>query len=148
MDVSEFMRSFPPSQKSHAFSIDLSIACANLREANDYGWPAPRVVLQLQLFAALFPLSDRRHPVATPLALLTGAYLALCPPSCSRHALIGLLLASAATHAAAAGARMAPEPLGFAARLVAGAAAGVVLTVMRKEGGGRIYYIQCCTCDC
>ncbi len=33
------------------------------RDDNDYGWPAPRVVLQLQLFAALWPLSDKVGPL-------------------------------------------------------------------------------------
>lgn len=45
----------------------------------DGGWPAPRGVLLLKLWGTLFPVSDRRHPIVTPAALLTTAYLALCP---------------------------------------------------------------------
>ena len=94
------------------------------RDENDHGWPATRVALQLQLFSALWPLSDRRHPVATPLALLLAAYLALCTPAAPRHVATGLLLAGLATRAAAAALRLMPEPLTFAVRVVAGSAAG------------------------
>ena len=65
----------------------------------------------------------QRHPVATPLALLLGAYLALCTPAKPRHVVTGLLLAGLATRAAAAAARLAPEPLTFATRVVAASAA-------------------------
>ncbi|GLC69369.1 hypothetical protein PLESTF_000821600 [Pleodorina starrii] len=45
---------------------------AALGGATSSPWPPARVVLQLKLFSALFPTSDRRHPVLTPAALLVG----------------------------------------------------------------------------
>lgn len=47
-------------------------ACLFPREAKDYGWPGSAALLSLRLWGATFPLSDKRHPVATPAALLTG----------------------------------------------------------------------------
>jgi hypothetical protein len=49
------------------------------REANDYGWPGGAAVLSLRLWGATFPLSDKRHPVAAPAALLTGKHQAQWP---------------------------------------------------------------------
>ena len=48
-----------------------------------------RDVLLMKLWASVFPVSDRRHPVTTPLALLTSAYLALCPVTSHHDAAIG-----------------------------------------------------------
>ena len=50
-----------------------------------------RDVLLLKLWATVFPVSDKRHPVTTPLALLTSSYLSLCPVTCHRDAAIGTL---------------------------------------------------------
>lgn len=33
------------------------------QQVPESAWPAPRALLQLKLFASLFPTSDRRHPV-------------------------------------------------------------------------------------
>lgn len=48
-----------------------------------------RDVLLMKLWATVFPVSDKRHPVTTPLVLLTTSYLALCPVTCHRDAAIG-----------------------------------------------------------
>ena len=42
-------------------------------------WPGARGLLLLNLWATLFPASDRRHAVLTPAALILGACLAMCP---------------------------------------------------------------------
>jgi len=73
----------------------------------------------------LAPKWDWESPqVATPAALLTGAYLAACPVVAPRHAAVGLLLAGLQQAGAAAGGRLAPEPLNFIADLLADAAQG------------------------
>lgn len=79
------------------------------------GWPGSRQLLQLRLFALLFPASDRRHPVTTPLALLMGKYLMQCPVNSPYQAALGLLLAGLALHNAAAAARFCPEAVNFVA---------------------------------
>lgn len=48
-----------------------------------------RDVLLMKLWATVFPVSDKRHPVTTPLVLLTTSYLALCSVTCHRDAAIG-----------------------------------------------------------
>lgn len=53
-----------------------------------------------------------------------GAYLSMCPVVTRRHAAVGLLLAGLQLAAAAAGGRFAPEPLNFAADVLAGASEG------------------------
>lgn len=77
------------------------------------GWPGPRQLLQLRLFALLFPTSDRRHPVTTPLALLIGKHLSQCPVNSSYQAAVGLMLAGMALQNASAAARFCPEAVNF-----------------------------------
>jgi nucleolar protein 14 len=92
----------------------LSTALADPLEAGPLlGWPGPRQLLQLRLFALLFPTSDRRHQVTTPLALLTGKYLMQCPVNSAYQAAVGLLLAGMALHNASAAARFCPEVVNF-----------------------------------
>jgi len=95
----------------------LSAALSDPLEAGGalLGWPGPRQLLQLRLFALLFPTSDRRHPVTTPLALLMGKYLMQCPVNCAYQAALGLLLAGLALHNAAAAERFCPEAVNFIA---------------------------------
>ncbi|DBA84060.1 TPA: hypothetical protein ACH3X1_006541 [Trebouxia sp. C0004] len=67
----------------------LSVALTSLDSSQGGGWPGARDVLLLKLWATVFPVSDRRHPVTTPLALLTSSYLALCPVTCQCDAAVG-----------------------------------------------------------
>lgn len=77
------------------------------------GWPGARQLLQLRLFSCLFPTSDKRHPVTTPLALLMGKYLMQCPVTNPFQAAVGLLLAGMALHNTAAAARFCPEVVSY-----------------------------------
>jgi nucleolar protein 14 len=79
------------------------------------GWPGPRQLLQLRLFALLFPASDRRHPVMTPLALLLGKHLSQCPVVSSYTAAVGLLCCGMALANAADAQRFCPEVVAFLA---------------------------------
>ncbi|CAL8463440.1 g2974 [Coccomyxa elongata] len=84
----------------------------------DSAWPGTRALLLLKLWATLFPVSDRRHPVATPAALLVSAHLALCPISRASDIAQGLFLSALALHMAAPASRYVPEPLNFAVQLL------------------------------
>ncbi|CAI5998190.1 unnamed protein product [Closterium sp. NIES-64] len=42
-------------------------------------WPTARTLLLLRLWALIFPSSDFRHPVMTPVSLLLGQFLSCCP---------------------------------------------------------------------
>jgi len=79
------------------------------------GWPGPRQLLQLRLFCLLFPVSDKRHPVVTPLDLLLGKYLAQCPVASPYQAALGLLVGGLALQAARPGGRVVPEAVSFLA---------------------------------
>jgi nucleolar protein 14 len=79
------------------------------------GWPGPRQLLQLRLFALLFPASDRRHPVMTPLALLLGKHLSQCPVVSCYTAAVGLLCCGMALANAADAQRFCPEVVSFLA---------------------------------
>lgn len=92
----------------------LAAALADPLEAGPLlGWPGGRQLLQLRLFALLFPTSDKRHPVSTPLALLIGKYLMQCPVASTYHAALGLLLSGMSLMHAAEAARFCPEALNF-----------------------------------
>jgi nucleolar protein 14 len=92
----------------------LSAALTDPLEAGPLlGWPGPRQLLQLRLFALLFPTSDRRHPVTTPLSLLIGKHLSQCPVNSSYQAALGLMLAGMALQNASAAARFCPEAVNF-----------------------------------
>ncbi|KAK9815549.1 hypothetical protein WJX72_005610 [[Myrmecia] bisecta] len=84
-------------------------------------WPGPRALMLLKLWATVFPVSDRRHPVATPAALLASAYLALCTVTSRADIAQGLFLSSLALHMAAPAKRLVPEPLTFAVSLLSSA---------------------------
>lgn len=73
------------------------------------GWPGSRGILLLRLYSVLFPTSDRRHAVCTPLALLVGYLLSSCPLRQPCDIAVALLLAAMLQGAAAEGERYAPE---------------------------------------
>ncbi|KAL6784842.1 NOP14 [Auxenochlorella protothecoides x Auxenochlorella symbiontica] len=89
-------------------------------------WPAPGVVAVLLLFLTLFPPSDRRHPVLTPVALLAGRCLTFCPVLTGRHLATGLALAGLLSAAHTPAQRFSPEALEFCARALRSVAAGWV----------------------
>ncbi|GIL50075.1 hypothetical protein Vafri_6396 [Volvox africanus] len=91
----------------------VAVAAATAASTPASPWPSSRVVLQLRLFLTLFPISDRRHPVLTPLALLIGKYLHQCIVSNPHEAAVGLCLCGLMTHMAAPAHRTTPEPLVF-----------------------------------
>ncbi len=86
--------------------------------ANNQGWPTARVVLQLKLFTSLYPVSDKRHPVLTPVALLLGRCLGQCPVMSPHQAATGLCLASLALHMAAPAKRYCPEVVSYCQRML------------------------------
>ncbi len=72
----------------------LSTALQTPSDPDPPTWPGARALLQLSLFTTLFPTSDKRHPVVTPLSLLTAKYLSQCTAVTVNEAAVGLLLCS------------------------------------------------------
>lgn len=56
--------------------------------------PDARTLMLLRLWTLVFPTSDFRHPVGTPMAVLCTEFLACCPVRSSRDAALALLLCS------------------------------------------------------
>lgn len=66
-----------------------------------------RTLLLLRLFTIIFPVTDHKHTVLTPLSLYLGRAIALSPPTCPRDISTALFLAGLLSHAA--GPRYVPE---------------------------------------
>ncbi len=77
-------------------------------------WPHPRALLLFQLWQRLFPVSDRRHPVVTPMQTLQGGYLQLLPVVDHKHVAMGLFAAQLLMQSVMPAQRVVPEPLCFA----------------------------------
>lgn len=85
-------------------------------------WPGSSTLLQLRLFALLFPASHaRHHPTSTPLALVCGFLLSYCPPAGLRDIAAGLLVCSVLLSIGAASKRFAAEVLPFCEALLCSA---------------------------
>jgi hypothetical protein len=109
----------------------LSTAAARPLAAPLHGWPPGRALALLHLTLLLFPASDRRHPVVTPLQLLLGRWLGTCTATSPLEAALALALADLAAAAAATGGRWAPETLTLLAGLLRG-----YLPACASGGGG------------
>jgi len=72
-------------------------------------WPLPRELMTLRLLAAVFPVTDRRHPVLTPAGLLVGQALSSCPLGSGAEVARALYLAGLLAHMHAGAARFVPE---------------------------------------
>jgi len=76
-------------------------------------WLSRGSLALLRVGAAVFPCSDLRHGVATPLQLVYGQALAQCPVRSSKDLQSGLLCAAGLLDCAAQAQRVAPEALAF-----------------------------------
>jgi len=72
-------------------------------------WPRPASMQYLQLMSDIFPPSDFKHPVMTPLALLIAWLLARCPLSDGRAAVCGLFLCELSMRNQSEARRFVPE---------------------------------------
>ena len=93
---------------------------ANLKDGvrRSDAWPLTRVILLAKLLMDIYPVTDKRHPVLTPLNTFLGAALTLCPVVKPAHAVKGLLVSHLLLGAHARSGRFPPEVLGFATSLL------------------------------
>lgn len=97
--------------------------CTTITQSQDpalliAAWPHPRALLLFQLWRRLYPTTDRRHPVITPMHTLQAAYLSLCPVANHKQAAMGLFVASVVAQDMGPVRRVAPEPLCFAVNML------------------------------
>ena len=109
--------------RAHLLSAHSKL-CDALERAGGAGarWPARRTMMLLKLLCMAFPVSDARHPVVTPAALLLGHALCLCPLRRAQHAAHALLSCQLAAHMTAPAGRFFPEAIVTLTQLLAGAA--------------------------
>jgi nucleolar protein 14 len=110
----------PPIAPTPASSLNASKkkkveqeVAALVTSPQESSWPPPRALLQLKLFLTLYPSSDKRHPVITPVALFIGRALSQCVASDVGEVIRGLFLSSLALGIASSANRHYPEALSF-----------------------------------
>lgn len=81
-------------------------------------WPSNRMILLSKLFMDIYPVTDKRHQVLTPLGTFLSSSLLLCPIVEPVHAVKGLIVSHLLVHAHARSGRFAPEALCFATGLL------------------------------
>ena len=94
---------------------------ARLRQAlrqGETGWPPSRTILLLSLFAAIFPTTDKSHPVMTPVSLYIGNLLAHCAIRSVKDACLAVILSTMASVYSTRAERIFPEALALMNALV------------------------------
>ena len=94
---------------------------SRLRQAlrdGETGWPPARTILLLSLFAAIFPTTDKSHPVTTPASLYIGNLLAHCAIRSTRDATLAVIVATMASLYSSSAERIFPEALALMSALL------------------------------
>ena len=122
--------------------------------AGETGWPPSRTVLLLSLFAAIFPTTDRSHPVMTPVTLYIGNLLAHCAIRSVRDAALAVILSTMASVYSTGAERIFPEALTLmnalihcASRSKTNWAAGLSTHLVEQVGGPWLSSALTCTTD-
>lgn len=66
----------------------------SIKKSESSSWPSSKTLCLLRLWSMVFPCSDFRHPVMTPVILLMCEYLMRCPILSGRDIAIGSFLCS------------------------------------------------------
>ncbi|KAL2991630.1 hypothetical protein AAZX31_10G006000 [Glycine max] len=66
----------------------------SIKQSESSSWPSSKTLCLLRLWSMIFPCSDFRHPVMTPVILLMCEYLMRCPIVSGRDIAIGSFLCS------------------------------------------------------
>ncbi|GAX76160.1 hypothetical protein CEUSTIGMA_g3604.t1 [Chlamydomonas eustigma] len=111
----ELKKPDPKISSKHASKLLQTVATT----APGSAWPGPRALLQIKLLTTLFPTSDRRHPVLTPVVLLVGRALSQCEATSVGEAVRGLVLAGLGLHISVPGKKHFPEVVAFLSDLIA-----------------------------
>lgn len=88
-------------------------------------WPSVKAILFSKLLMDMYPVTDKTHPVLTPLNRFLSASLSFCPIVRSTHAVRGLVISHLLLHAHSKSNRFVPEVLTFATSLMQAFAAFV-----------------------
>ena len=92
----------------------------NLKDATKKAdaWPHMRTILFSKLLMDIYPVTDKKHPVLTPLHRYLCASLTLCPIVKPAHVVKGLLISHLLLNAHVKSSRFVPEVLHYAVSLM------------------------------
>ncbi|CAI5979229.1 unnamed protein product, partial [Closterium sp. NIES-65] len=107
-------------------------------------WPTARTLLLLRLWALIFPSSDFRHPVMTPVSLLLGQFLSCCPVRSTKDVAAGLFISALLLNMVSQSRRFVPEALNFLHALLWSAVAPALKPV-KPKGVPRYMLLQVCS---
>ncbi|KEH42220.1 putative nucleolar protein [Medicago truncatula] len=85
----------------------------SIKNAESSSWPSSKTLCLLRLWSMVFPCSDFRHPVMTPVILLMCEYLMRCPITSGRDIAIGSFLCSMLLSVFKQSRKFCPEPIVF-----------------------------------
>jgi nucleolar protein 14 len=81
-------------------------------------WPSMGTILLLRACGHIFPVTDLRHPVVTPVLLLLGQTIAQCPVRTVQDVVMGLLCSGIMIEYTKESKRIAPEAISFIAGVI------------------------------
>ncbi|EMS51472.1 hypothetical protein TRIUR3_21500 [Triticum urartu] len=87
--------------------------CEDIKVPGKSSLPSLKTLLLLRLWSLIFPCSDFRHAVATPMLLLMCEYLMRCPIQSGRDAAVGSFLCSMVLAATKESKKFCPEAISF-----------------------------------
>ncbi|KAF0921731.1 hypothetical protein E2562_017001 [Oryza meyeriana var. granulata] len=87
--------------------------CEDIKVPGKSCWPSLKTLLLLRLWSLIFPCSDFRHVVATPMLLLMCEYLMRCPIQSGRDVAVGSFLCSMVLVATKESKKFCPEAVVF-----------------------------------
>lgn len=104
--------------------------CEDIKVPGKSSWPSLKTLLLLRLWSLMFPCSDFRHVVATPMLLLMCEYLMRCPIQSGRDVAVGSFLCSMVLAATKESKKFCPEAISFLQSLL--------VTSLEGEVGNQI----------
>nr|AMN87025.1 hypothetical protein [Paspalum vaginatum] len=107
--------------------------CEDIKVPGKSSWPNLKTLLLLRLWSLIFPCSDFRHVVATPMLLLMCEYLMRCPIQSGRDVAVGSFLCSMVLVATKESKKFCPEAIVFLQSLLVTSFKGKLGTHLHNE---------------
>lgn len=107
--------------------------CEDIKIPGKSSWPNLKTLLLLRLWSLIFPCSDFRHVVATPMLLLICEYLMRCPIQSGRDVAVGSFLCSMVLVAVKESKKFCPEAIVFLQSLLVTSLKGKVGTRLQNQ---------------
>uniref|UniRef100_A0A0E0KG45 Nucleolar protein 14 n=1 Tax=Oryza punctata TaxID=4537 RepID=A0A0E0KG45_ORYPU len=107
--------------------------CEDIKVPGKSCWPSLKTLLLLRLWSLIFPSSDFRHVVATPMLLLMCEYLMRCPIQSGRDVAVGSFLCSMVLVANKESKKFCPEAVVFLQSLLVTSLGGNLGPDQRKK---------------